>query len=313
MKLFGEGAESLCAVGDEDQAIYRWRGAEVEHILHFEEDFPGARVVALEANYRSTAKILAAAAGLVSHNRRRREKRLRADRGEGAAGAALAFRGGPRRDRGGRARGRLVRKAAGGDRDPLPHQRAVAALRRGARAPAHSLRRRRRHEVLRARRGQGRAGVPAAGGPPGGRPRVPARRQRAGAGDRRGHARSARRGRARDGPLVVGGLREPAGPDRARAHRARAVPRGRARPPREGRDLDAVGPPRAPALGDRLRCAVRGIRRPGGRGAPREHRGAAVLGARVRAAQRRGRDDRRVPRHGRARDRRRRGRHRAAP
>jgi DNA helicase II / ATP-dependent DNA helicase PcrA len=85
VKLLGEGAESLCAVGDEDQAIYRWRGAEVEHILHFDTDFPGARVVALEANYRSTAKILAAAAGLVSHNRRRREKRLRADRGEGAA------------------------------------------------------------------------------------------------------------------------------------------------------------------------------------------------------------------------------------
>ncbi len=85
VKHFGEGADSLCAVGDEDQAIYRWRGAEVEHILHFEEDFPGARVVTLEANYRSTAKILAAAAGLVSHNRRRREKRLRADRGEGLA------------------------------------------------------------------------------------------------------------------------------------------------------------------------------------------------------------------------------------
>ncbi|HTR04733.1 MAG TPA: UvrD-helicase domain-containing protein [Thermoanaerobaculia bacterium] len=85
VKRLGEGADSLCAVGDEDQAIYRWRGAEVEHILHFEEDFPGARIVTLEANYRSTARILSAAAGLVSHNRRRREKRLRADRGEGAS------------------------------------------------------------------------------------------------------------------------------------------------------------------------------------------------------------------------------------
>ena len=85
VKRLGEGAESLAAVGDEDQAIYRWRGAEVEHILHFEEDFPGARIVALESNYRSTAKILSAAAALVSHNRRRRVKRLRADRGEGAS------------------------------------------------------------------------------------------------------------------------------------------------------------------------------------------------------------------------------------
>jgi len=85
VKLLGATAESLCAVGDEDQAIYRWRGAEVEHILRFDTDFPGARIVALEANYRSTAKILAAASGLVAHNRRRREKRLRADRGEGSA------------------------------------------------------------------------------------------------------------------------------------------------------------------------------------------------------------------------------------
>jgi DNA helicase II / ATP-dependent DNA helicase PcrA len=85
VKLLGEGAESLCAVGDEDQAIYRWRGAEVEHILRFDEDFPGARIIALESNYRSTARILAAASGLVAHNRRRREKRLQADRGDGLA------------------------------------------------------------------------------------------------------------------------------------------------------------------------------------------------------------------------------------
>src|SRR5262245_35587278 len=85
VKLLGAQADSLCAVGDEDQAIYRWRGAEVEHILRFDTDFPGARIVALEYNYRSTPKILAAAAGRVSRNRRRRVKRLRADRGEGAA------------------------------------------------------------------------------------------------------------------------------------------------------------------------------------------------------------------------------------
>ncbi len=84
VKLLGGGADSLCAVGDEDQSIYRWRGAEVEHILRFEQDFPGARVVPLELNYRSTAKILEAAAAVVSHNRRRREKRLRADRGSGS-------------------------------------------------------------------------------------------------------------------------------------------------------------------------------------------------------------------------------------
>ncbi len=84
VKLLGEGADSLCAVGDEDQAIYRWRGAEVEHILRFDEDFPGARIVPLETNYRSTDGILQAASAVVANNRRRREKKLRADRGQGA-------------------------------------------------------------------------------------------------------------------------------------------------------------------------------------------------------------------------------------
>ncbi|MDQ2980408.1 MAG: UvrD-helicase domain-containing protein [Acidobacteriota bacterium] len=84
VKLLGEGSDSFCAVGDEDQAIYRWRGAEVEHILRFDQDFPSARIVALERNYRSTEKILESASALVSHNRRRRPKRLRAERGGGA-------------------------------------------------------------------------------------------------------------------------------------------------------------------------------------------------------------------------------------
>jgi len=83
VKLLGEGADSLCAVGDEDQAIYRWRGAEVEHILRFDSDFPGARIVPLERNYRSTSKILQAASAVVAHNRRRRPKTLRAERGKG--------------------------------------------------------------------------------------------------------------------------------------------------------------------------------------------------------------------------------------
>ncbi len=80
LRLLAQGHRNICCVGDDDQSIYSWRGAEVENILRFEHDFPGARIVRLEENYRSTAPILAAASGLITHNEGRLGKTLRPGR-----------------------------------------------------------------------------------------------------------------------------------------------------------------------------------------------------------------------------------------
>jgi DNA helicase-2/ATP-dependent DNA helicase PcrA len=80
LRLLAQGHRNICCVGDDDQSIYSWRGAEVENILRFEKDFEGARIVRLEANYRSTAPILAAASALIAHNEGRLGKTLRPGR-----------------------------------------------------------------------------------------------------------------------------------------------------------------------------------------------------------------------------------------
>ena len=79
LRLLAQGTGNLCVVGDDDQSIYGWRGAEVDNILRFEKDFPGAKVVKLERNYRSSAHILGAASGLITANQDRLGKTLWTD------------------------------------------------------------------------------------------------------------------------------------------------------------------------------------------------------------------------------------------
>ena len=90
LRLLAQGSHNICCVGDDDQSIYSWRGAEIGNILRFEKDFPGARIVRLEQNYRSTQHILSAASGLIAKNEGRLGKTLWS---EGSAGEKVTVRG----------------------------------------------------------------------------------------------------------------------------------------------------------------------------------------------------------------------------
>ena len=83
LQLLAGKDRNLCVVGDPDQSIYAFRGADIRNIMEFERDFPDARTIALEQNYRSTNRILRAANGVIAHNRERKEKQLFSELGEG--------------------------------------------------------------------------------------------------------------------------------------------------------------------------------------------------------------------------------------
>jgi DNA helicase-2/ATP-dependent DNA helicase PcrA len=95
LRLLAEPRRNLCCVGDDDQSIYSWRGAEVANILRFEKDFPGAKIIRLEQNYRSTSHILAAADGLIANNAGRLGKTLWTDKGDGEKVRVVGIWDGP--------------------------------------------------------------------------------------------------------------------------------------------------------------------------------------------------------------------------
>ncbi len=84
VRYLADAHRNICVVGDDDQCIYQWRGADIRNILDFEKDFPDAEVIKLEQNYRSTANILAAAHSVISNNGQRKKKQLWTNAGEGS-------------------------------------------------------------------------------------------------------------------------------------------------------------------------------------------------------------------------------------
>ena len=83
MRLLSQQHDNICVVGDEDQSIYSWRGADIRNILDFEKDFPRAKTIRLEQNYRSTKNILEAASVVIANNKERKGKWLWTEAGEG--------------------------------------------------------------------------------------------------------------------------------------------------------------------------------------------------------------------------------------
>jgi DNA helicase-2/ATP-dependent DNA helicase PcrA len=95
LRLLAQSHKNICCVGDDDQSIYSWRGAEVANILRFEKDFPGAKIIRLEQNYRSTPHILAAASGVIAQNSGRLGKTLWTERDQGEKVSVIGVWDGP--------------------------------------------------------------------------------------------------------------------------------------------------------------------------------------------------------------------------
>ena len=150
---------NLAVVGDPDQSIYKWRGADLRNIMDFETDFSEAQIVRLEQNYRSTEVILEAASAVIANNRNRKKKALWTDLKGGAkirSSAAPTSSKKPSTSPD-RAQALDARRCQRDDRGAVSHQRPIARGGRLAAGGRHCLRRARRRRLLRAARSQGRA------------------------------------------------------------------------------------------------------------------------------------------------------------
>ena len=169
LQLAGEH-RNVCVVGDSDQSIYSFRGADIRNILEFEEAFPDATVIVLEQNYRSTQTILDAANAVIANNLGRKPKELWTDRGDGKA--IVRYHADDEVDEAQWVAHEISRRCTTratrwGDVAVFYRTNAQSRVRRGApHAPRHPVQGRRRHPLLRPARGQGRARLPEGGGQP---------------------------------------------------------------------------------------------------------------------------------------------------
>ena len=167
MRMLAGSEHNVCAVGDEDQSIYSWRGADIRNILEFEKDFPDAKIVRLEQNYRSTQNILQAASAVVANNVQRKGKNLWTDRSGRLADRIL--RSARRRERSA-VRRRLHRQVSGAgqaENGETPRAAVLYRTNSQSRLLEEAMRRYQievprggRLQLLRARRDQGHDLVP---------------------------------------------------------------------------------------------------------------------------------------------------------